>query len=230
MYVKGKPVKFGYKVFVLASSCAYPFDFEIFTGKKIDSELPLGESVVQTLTQCLPNKSEHIIYMDRFFCSTKTFRQCREDGLRCTGTAMESRIEKCPIMSKAAMKKLPRGSHIEFSNDEVVVCQWNDSRPVVAISNFESVNPVHSGSRWSRADRKRIPVPIPHLIHNYNQYMGGVDLLDRFLSDYRPKLRNKKWWWNIFANFLNMAVVAAWRLHRSLKGEMSHLNFGGKNK
>lgn len=224
MYMKGKPVKFGYKLFVLASSSGYPFNFDLYTGAKVDPTVPLGESVVSILTECM-EKEKHVLYMDRFFSSTKSFRKFGQERLRCTGTALESRIEKCPILTKNAMKKLPRGTHAKFSDGEVLVCQWNDSRPVVIISNFESVEPVHSGSRWSKSDKKRITLPIPHLVHNYNQHMGGVDLLDRFLSDYRPKLRNKKWWWNIFANFLNMAVVAAWRLHRDLKGDMPHLPF-----
>ena len=55
--------------------------------------------------------------------------------------------------------------------------------------------------------------------------MGGVDLLDRFLSDYRPRLRSKKWWWCLFSNFLNMSVVAAYRLHKKIGATISHLQF-----
>ncbi|KRZ66395.1 hypothetical protein T08_3914 [Trichinella sp. T8] len=38
--------------------------------------------------------------------------------------------------------------------------------------------------------------------------MGGVDILDKLLSSYRPCLRSKKWWWNLFSNALNLTVVA----------------------
>ncbi|KAG8186506.1 hypothetical protein JTE90_004835 [Oedothorax gibbosus] len=55
--------------------------------------------------------------------------------------------------------------------------------------------------------------------------MGGVDLLDRFLSSYGPKIKGKKWWWPFFTNTLNMAVVAAWRIHREMNGHMSQLDF-----
>jgi len=54
------------------------------------------------------------------------------------------------------------------------------------------------------------------MIRSYNQYMGGVDLTDRFLSQYKPKIRSKKWWWTYFSYLLNTAVVAAWRLHCNL--------------
>ena len=59
----------------------------------------------------------------------------------------------------------------------------------------------------------------------HNKCMGGVDLLDRFLSDYRPRLRSKKWWWCLFSNFLNMSVVAAWRLHKKIGATISHFQF-----
>nr|CAI5864476.1 unnamed protein product [Callosobruchus analis] len=36
---------------------------------------------------------------------------------------------------------------------------------------------------------------MPHAIQQYNNYMGGTDLMDRNISNYRPQLRNNKWWW-----------------------------------
>ncbi|KRZ70966.1 PiggyBac transposable element-derived protein 3 [Trichinella sp. T8] len=57
---------------------------------------------------------------------------------------------------------------------------------------------------------------MPEIVRRYNTSMGGVDILDKLLSSYRPRLRSKKWWLNLFPNALNLAVVAAWRLHREL--------------
>ena len=66
----------------------------------------------------------------------------------------------------------------------------------------------------------------PHVVNVYNRYMGGVDLLDCFLREYRPRLRSKKWWWwCLFANFLNMPVVAGWQIHKLVGGTLSHLEF-----
>ena len=62
------------------------------------------------------------------------------------------------------------------------------------------------------------------LVESY-KYMGGVDLLDCFLSEDRPLLRSKKCWWCLFANFLNISVVATWRLHKEIGGTMNHLQF-----
>ena len=43
--------------------------------------------------------------------------------------------------------------------------------------------------------------------------MGGIDLLERFISQYRPTIQGKKWYWPLFFNFVQMITVAVWRLH-----------------
>ena len=66
----------------------------------------------------------------------------------------------------------------------------------------------------------------PHLIHLYNKGMGGVDLMDRLLSSYRPMIRGTKWYWPLFINGLNITIVAAWRAHCAIEETpLSHLNF-----
>lgn len=62
------------------------------------------------------------------------------------------------------------------------------------------------------------------MVASYTANIGGDDLLDRFLPDYRPRLRSKKWWWILFASFLNMSVVAAWRIRRRYL-RISHIIF-----
>ena len=60
----------------------------------------------------------------------------------------------------------------------------------------------------------KIMVDQPKLIAEYNKGMGGVDILDMHLAAYRPKITSKKWWWPLFSNALNLAVVAAFKIHQ----------------
>ena len=62
------------------------------------------------------------------------------------------------------------------------------------------------------------------MVESYNKYMGGVDLLDCFLSEYRPR-RVAKSGGVLYLQTLNMSVVAAWRLHNEICGTMNHLQF-----
>jgi len=74
---------------------------------------------------------------------------------------------------------------------------------------------------------KETKVTQPDLIRKYNEGMGGVDVLDRMLASYRPRFRSKKWWWNLFSNGVNMAVVAAFRFYLYLHPDstITHLQF-----
>ena len=67
--------------------------------------------------------------------------------------------------------------------------------------------------RYSQPDKKRIECVQPLCFYQYNQDMGGVDLLDKFISQYRPTIQAKKWYWPLFVNCIEMLTVAAWRLH-----------------
>lgn len=43
--------------------------------------------------------------------------------------------------------------------------------------------------------------------------MGGVDLHDNGVQNYRVNIRAKKWYWPLFLSLLNSAAVNAWKLH-----------------
>ena len=225
-YIRGKPVKFGMKLWVLASSDGFPFDFEVYTGKEgIAQKGLVGERVVMNFAEKIPNKRHHCLYTDNFFTSANLLSMTSSLELRHTGTVRQNRIDGCPMTDNKEYKKTPRGSYEMYGDGELTAVQWNDSKPVIVISNFEGVEPTKSVRRWNKAQKSFVDIQIPAMIASYNSFMGGVDLLDRFMSDYRPTLRNRKWWWCLFSNQLNMAVVAAWRLHVHLDGKMDHLQF-----
>ncbi|KRZ06700.1 PiggyBac transposable element-derived protein 3 [Trichinella zimbabwensis] len=77
--------------------------------------------------------------------------------------------------------------------------------------------------RYSQSQKKHIKIRVPEIVGRYNTLMGGIGILDKLLSSYRPHLRAKKWWWNLFSNALNVAVVAAWgldsELHQGIRRE-----------
>ena len=228
MYMKGKPIKFGMKVWILASDDGYPFSFDVYTGRSAGESGPLGKRVVDKLTRCLEKKSSHTLYFDRFFSSTALCRKLADEGLRSTGTVQMNRIENCPLTPSGEFKRETRGTYEFYNDSKVSVCQWVDSRPVAIVTNHDLIDPPRSARRWSSKSKKVTQIPMPQVFGNYNLHMGGVDLLDRFLSDYRPRLRSKKWWWCLLSNFLNMFVVASWRIHKSCHGTLSHLEFRRK--
>jgi len=94
------------------------------------------------------------------------------------------------------MKKEERGTFDYQCDGAVFMCRWHDNSVVTVASNYISHLPIQYIKRYSR-EKKRVDLQQPNLIHRYNSGMGGVDLLDKMLSSYRPQLRSKKWWWNL---------------------------------
>jgi hypothetical protein len=44
-------------------------------------------------------------------------------------------------------------------------------------------------------------------------------IIDRNIANYRPKLCNNKWWWQVFIHLLSASVSNAWILYRIRKDE-----------
>ncbi|CAH1979543.1 unnamed protein product [Acanthoscelides obtectus] len=57
-------------------------------------------------------------------------------------------------------------------------------------------------------------IPRPKSIEIYNNYMGGVDLLDSMLGYHRILIRSKKFYLRIFFHFLDMLCCNSWILWR----------------
>ena len=158
--MKGKPVKFGMKLWVLASSDGYPFAFEVYTGKSdLAEEGLLGERVVRELTKVIGNKRQHRLYFNNFFSSPQLCRQQAALGLNCTGTVRTNRTQKCSVTPASDMKKKERGSFECYTDGHVNVCQWNDSKPVSIVTNFETVNPTSSVQIYSKSSKKGLLLP-----------------------------------------------------------------------
>jgi hypothetical protein len=48
----------------------------------------------------------------------------------------------------------------------------------------------------------------------YNQHMGGVDVCDFLMAQYRIQLRTTKWYRHIFYYLLNISVINGWIVYR----------------
>ena len=130
---------------------------------------------------------------------------------------------KCLLRPSKAVDKENRGFFDYHSDDCVSIVQWKDNKAVYMGSNFSNIEPTKKVKRFSQQDGKRIDCVQPFCFYLYNQGMGGVDLLDRFISQYRPAIQAKKWYWPLFVNRIEMLTVAAWRVHVTVQGSL-HLD------
>jgi hypothetical protein len=107
----------------------------------------------------------------------------------------------------------------------VLVVAWNDNRPVLLVTTVDGPEPLQLVSRWSGKQKKRITVEQPYTIHKYNEFMGGVDIMDKNVNNYRVSIRSKKWWFCCFLFCLDTAIHNAWQLGRRWNPQMDYLQF-----
>ncbi|XP_031343006.1 piggyBac transposable element-derived protein 2-like [Photinus pyralis] len=223
-FIKGKPVRFGYKDWMLCSSSGYCYAFDTYCGAKPTnseveiprSTLPLGSQVVIDLLKVLKEPTDHIVFFDNYFTSYDLLTTLRGNGVRATGTVRENRTKKCPILPSAQMKKKDRGN-FDYRYDKensLLFVRWHDNSVVTMATNYDGIEPMSQVKRWSSKKKEKISVPQPKLFQTYNAFMGGVDLLDQSVNGYRVAIHGKKWWWVLFTHMINVTVVNAWRLYQ----------------
>nr|XP_023013431.1 piggyBac transposable element-derived protein 2-like [Leptinotarsa decemlineata] len=230
-FIRGKPVRFGYKDWMLCGSTGYCYAFDTYCGAKIsknqtsDENLPLGSKVVLDLLEIVAVPSDHIVYFDNYFTSHALLKTLKDSGQRATGTVRENRTKKCPLSAVKLFQKRDRGEfeYVYDSDSLLLFVRWKDNNVVTMATNHDSVEPLGQVRRWSTAAKSKVQVPQPKVFQNYNHGMGGVDLQDQAVNNYRINIRGKKWWWVLFTHMINVSVVNAWRLHQLASQEKMDL-------
>lgn len=226
-FIRGKPIRFGFKAWCLNTFNGYLVNFEIYQGRRdsrpTNYEKTFGKCaapMVKILDKIPPEKKlNYYLYFDNLFTGISLLHHLREIGIFGTGTMRENRVPKdCSIMASKLLKKKPRGFYdSSTSSDNIVITRWQDNACVTVASTAHAVQPLARVKRYSRAEKKTVQLNIPGMIHEYNKYMGGTDLMDENVNRHRIAIRSKKWWWAIFSWCVDVSIQNAWILHN-----MSH--------
>ena len=88
---------------------------------------------------------------------------------------------------------------IQKSSDEkIVAIWWRECCDVFLLSTMHN-NSADTVLKCPKGSREKKYIPCPVAIIDYNNHMGGVDLMDQHLSYYSPTTRRTiKWWKKIF--------------------------------
>uniref|UniRef100_A0A673H7S5 PiggyBac transposable element-derived protein domain-containing protein n=1 Tax=Sinocyclocheilus rhinocerous TaxID=307959 RepID=A0A673H7S5_9TELE len=228
-YMKAKPTKWGFKLFVLAdSSNGYTMDFSVYTGK---NNYPTGQGLsydaVTSLLDCKVLGSGYHVYMDNFYTSPKLLKDLHTMKFGACGTYRDNRKD-CPRNADNSLsKKSARGSIRWIRDGPLVFVKWMDTREVSVCS---TIHPAYTGNTVQRRVKsqgtwrtKTFPCPAP--VTAYNQHMGGVDLSDQLIQYYTAQHKTMKWYRKIFLHFLDIAATNAFIVHKELYGNLSHKEY-----
>ena len=157
-----------------------PYKAEIYQGKNVNDDrgLPLGYRVVISSLSPCETPQKHHVFFDNFFSSYVLLVKLKGNGFRATCTFRDDRTAQCPLMLKNKMKKEEQGT-IDFrsSRDGIELIRWNDNSVVTIGSNTLSVEPIYQCKRW-KSGAGQGKVSQPAAIKEYNDGMGGVDLVE----------------------------------------------------
>lgn len=215
MFIRGKPIRFGYKNWVLCSDDGFPFKVIPYQGKSGNKQ-PLGPRVVKDLLEVIDDNRQHDVYFDNFFTSVPLLEDLKHQGLPATGTIRVNRLPGLPLPSIKTMEKDERGKMKVCSTLDVSVVRWVDNKVVTVASNHLTHEPLSTCKRYSKVKRARLDFSQPLMIRKYNAHMGGVDQLDAYLNNLRPCIGGKKWYWMQLINLVRLLQVAAFRLFNNL--------------
>ena len=104
------------------------------------------------------------------------------------------------MIDSKEMAKRPRGS-FDFclkQGEGIALTTWNDNTVVSLVSTADPVMPVVKSTRWIAKEAQKKQVDQSFMVSQYKHFMGGVDLMEQNIDNYRIGVR-KKWWWPVFA-------------------------------
>ena len=109
---------------------------------------------------------------------------------------------------------------------------WKRVKPSFSIPQPQEPDDTEEEVQVERFMKKqgRMKILMPGPLHAYNSHMGGVDLFDQCLANYRSSIRTKKWWllfqWGVDASRSN-----PWLLSRRSKDspQLPFIRYMAKN-
>lgn len=204
-FIRGKPIRFGYKIWCLNTSSGYLVNFDIYQGRNQRGNCVYEEKfgkcaapIIQILDELPENKSSlpFKIYFDNLFTNMNLLIYLKEKGNGATGTFRENRIRKdCLLKNSKETKKLSRGSYEQqLCTENIIIVKWVDNSVVSIASICHGVQLVNKINRYSQEKKQKIKVSQPNIIAKYNKFMGGTDHMDENVSYYRIYLLE----WSLF--------------------------------
>ena len=181
-------------------------------GKTSDkTKLGVTGDLVMRLCEHLPHHENFKLFFDNYFTSLALIKELYSIGILSLGTIRGKRLmgAQTLLLSEKCLKTMGRGSYdwrVDASFN-ISVIKWQDNSVIQLASLFIGTSIGGKVKRWSSKDKKTIEIDCPSIVHEYNKFMGAVDLHDMLLSLYAIKLRSNKWYMPIFYYCIKVAVT-----------------------
>lgn len=220
-YMPMKPIKCGFKVWVLADATTGSINqFEVYTGKEGDGG-GLGYRVIQKFTEELVG-TECLVVFDNFFSSPELMQNLFDHGIYAVGTVRAQRKGLPDVVKNK--KKINEGDHNYKVKGNVAAIQWQDKRLANVVATDHDPSETVTVEKKNKDASKR-SIKCPLAIVQYTKHMRGVDRFDQLREYHTVTRKSRKWWMRIFYFLLDCALVNNFILYQLSEGEANHQSF-----
>ena len=241
-----KPFKYHFKQFCLnCSITGYILAFYWYRGKAESRPpnmpatlFPLVQLVnhVNSLTHDGLSQGGHVIATDNWYTSLSTAAFLQQKNIHSVGTIRTNRLSAArPPEGATIGRREARGTYrchkVSKGNSfTAYLTPWYDNKPVHVLHSFPTrVSTCLRNQKLPRGEqyeKKRLDRPT--IYRDYNQIMGGTDLNDWLLAQFRSSFRCRRWQPKVIVHMLQQAVVNAhilFKLKNGLGGDRHLFDF-----
>jgi hypothetical protein len=223
-YVPGKAHKYGVKMYKVADTNGYTWNFMIYTGKQ-NPTASRGHS--QTITmQLLEDLAgcHRTVVADNFFTSIVLDKRLLKNDTYLVGTLRRNRVGSGKVV---VQKQLKKGEIYGLQNgDGVKLIKWKDKREVLMISTKPSHTTTLVDTRKTTSSDERIIKP--KVVLDYNKGRQGTDLSDQLSAYYTCLRRSIKWYQKVaFELLFGTSIVNSYLIYKEnyATGDITILQF-----
>ena len=145
--------------------------------------------------------------MDNFFTSPQLLEALLHQKTYGCGTVRLALKDMPTVFHGKNKKKVKKGDTAVYQRGNLVLTVWHDKRPVAILSSDVSPEETTEVRRRTKEPPYQKVVKVPTQVHEYNMYMGGVDLSDQLRGYYPPGRTAKKWWKYLFWYCLDTCIL-----------------------
>jgi hypothetical protein len=186
---------------------------------------------INSLTNNRLKVGNHVMATDNWYTSLQSARFCHSTGLHYVGTLRTNRISVASpppgvLLPKTAANSA-RGSYachkVSQGSFSAFLTAWADNKVVHMLHSWPTfIATCYRNQKLPQGvayEKKAIDRPT--IFQNYNEVMGGTDLHDWLLAEFRSSFRCKRWQPKVIIHMLQQAVVNAHILFRLKHGSQS---------
>ena len=152
-FIRGKPIRFGFKAWSLCSSDGYSQHIEPYCGASTMLEtfgMGQGPDVVAGLCKAGGVIPGTRVFFDNLFTSMNLLNYLSDRGIGGTGTVRQNRVFGMPNPDQKQFSKKERGDSVSFFAQDVAIVTWLDNKAVTVASNVHGHQATGLVKRYSK--------------------------------------------------------------------------------